>query len=72
MGEQVDHPEHYNEVPGVECIDVVEHFNFNRGNVLKYVWRAGSKDPDAEITDLRKAAWYLAREIERTEKERRR
>lgn len=62
----IDHPEHYNQHPnGYECIDVAEGFNFNLGNVIKYVWRAGLKG-DAG-TDLRKARWYLQREIERLE-----
>lgn len=64
--EQVDHPVHYNLVPGVECIDVVENFNFNRGNAIKYIWRAGSKEE--ELEDLRKAVWYLQREIYRITK----
>lgn len=62
----VDHPEHYNLHPsGIECIDVAEAFNFNLGNVIKYVWRAGLKG-DAVI-DLRKARCYLQREIDRLE-----
>lgn len=61
---EVDHPSHYNNSPsGVECIDVVEHMNFNRGNAIKYIWRAGDKGE--AITDLQKARWYLDREIER-------
>ena len=63
----VDHPKHYNQVPGIECIDVVEHFNFNRGNAIKYIWRAGDKGDIIE--DLQKALWYIHREIERVEKE---
>lgn len=63
----VDHPKHYNQVPGIECIDVVEHFNFNRGNAIKYIWRAGDKGN--EIEDLQKALWYIQREIERVTKE---
>jgi hypothetical protein len=60
----VNHPKHYRSHPsGVECITVVEHFNFNRGNAMKYIWRAGEKGN--EIEDLRKAAWYVQREIER-------
>ena len=60
----VEHPDHYAEtVPGIECIDVVQHFNFNRGNVIKYVWRAGSKGD--EVEDLRKARKYLDFEIAR-------
>jgi hypothetical protein len=64
--EAVDHPRHYNEHPsGIECINVIEHFNFNTGSALKYIWRAGLK-PGAERTeDLEKAIWYLNREIQR-------
>ena len=63
---QVDHPSHYAKHPsGVECITVTEHFNFNRGNAIKYIWRAGEKGD--EIEDLKKAAWYIAREIQRLE-----
>lgn len=58
----VNHPSHYTEiVPGIECIQVTEHFNFNRGNAIKYVWRARAKGD--EIEDLKKARWYLDREI---------
>ena len=64
--EQVNHPNHYNTL-GIECIDVVENFNFNRGNAMKYIWRAGLKG-DA-IQDLQKAAWYINREIERLQKQ---
>lgn len=67
MSEQVNHPDHYNQIAGIECIDVVEHFNFNLGNAIKYIWRAGLKSPDA-LTDLKKAVWYVQRELERLEK----
>lgn len=68
----VDHPDHYTSHPsGVECIDVTEHMNFNRGNAVKYIWRAGSKGgPEKEIEDLKKAAWYITREVRRLEKRR--
>ncbi len=60
----VDHPAHYNQHPaGIECIDVVEGFNFNVGNAIKYLWRAGLKGDTIE--DLKKAAWYVNREIQR-------
>lgn len=60
----VNHPAHYTEHPsGVECITVAEHLSFNLGSALKYIWRAGRKG-DA-IEDLRKAEWYIRREIER-------
>lgn len=64
----VNHPAHYNWHPsGVECIDIAEHFNFNRGNAIKYIWRSDEKGSTLE--QLRKARWYLDREIERLEKE---
>lgn len=67
--EAVDHPSHYTAHPsGVECIDVVEHMTFNLGNAVKYVWRAGLKSKDI-LVDLRKAEWYIRREIGRIEKE---
>lgn len=61
MSDTVNHPTHYGQVPGVECIDVVENFPFNRGNAIKYLWRAGAKGDTAE--DLRKAIWYIQREL---------
>lgn len=63
----VNHPPHYTQHPsGVECIDITEHMNFCRGNAVKYIWRAGEKG--SEIEDLKKARWYLDREIARIEK----
>lgn len=59
----VNHPRHYNQVPGIECIEVVRHFNFDRGNAIKYIWRAGDKGD--EIEDLCKAIWYLEDELKR-------
>jgi hypothetical protein len=60
----VNHPAHYTgPVPGNECIDVTRHFNFARGNAIKYIWRAGAKGN--EVEDLRKAIWYLQDEIAR-------
>jgi len=62
----VNHPPHYGSHPsGVECITIVEHMNFNVGNAIKYLWRAGLKDGVDPVEDLRKAAWYVNREIER-------
>jgi hypothetical protein len=64
-GDSVNHPPHYNKHPsGVECIQVVEQFNFNRGNAIKYVWRA---DHRRGLEDLKKARWYLDRESARLE-----
>ena len=67
MSEAVNHPKHYTSHPsGVECIQVTEHMGFNLGNVIKYLWRAEEKGRPTE--DLEKAAWYLAREIQRRKK----
>lgn len=64
MNDAVDHPKHYNSHPsGVECIDITEHMNFNLGNAMKYIWRADEKFN--AIEDLKKAAWYIDREIKR-------
>lgn len=64
----VNHPPHYNAHPsGVECITVTEHMNFNLGNAVKYIWRAGLKSKEA-IIDLEKAHWYIEREIARLKK----
>lgn len=69
MSEAINHPSHYNK-GRFEVIDVVEDWKlgFCLGNTVKYVARAGHKDPTKEIEDLKKAAWYLAREIETLEK----
>ena len=64
MNDNVNHPKHYTSHPsGVECIEITEHFNFNIGNAVKYCWRAGLKGEQVE--DLRKARWYIDREISR-------
>lgn len=60
----VNNPVHYTSHPsGVECIQVVEHMNFNLGNAIKYIWRASLKGKEKQ--DLEKAAWYINREIQR-------
>ncbi len=64
MNDPVNNPAHYTNHPsGIECIQVTEHMNFNRGNAVKYIWRCGDKGKPVE--DLRKAIWYLEREIAR-------
>jgi hypothetical protein len=64
----VNHPGHYTWLPnGVEIIDITEHMNFNRGNAVKYVARAGRKSKATELEDLKKARWYIDREISRME-----
>jgi len=63
----VNKARHYNVHPsGVECIVVVEHMNFCCGNAVKYIWRADEKGNATE--DLRKARYYIDREIARRER----
>lgn len=62
----INHPPHYTAHPsGIECIQITEHMNFCLGNAVKYIWRADRKG-DA-IADLKKARWYIDREIQRRE-----
>jgi hypothetical protein len=64
MTDMINHPPHYKAHPsGVECIQITEHMNFCLGNAVKYIWRADHKGNDIE--DLKKAEFYLRREIER-------
>lgn len=68
QSETVEHPSHYNSHPsGVECLTIVRWYNFNLGNVIKYIWRAGLKEGASELDDLRKASFYLDDEIKRRE-----
>lgn len=65
MIDPVNRPTHYTSHPsGVECITIVEHLTFNVGNAIKYLWRAGLKG-EARLEDLKKARWYVDREIQR-------
>jgi len=60
----VNSPSHYKSHPsGVECITITEHMSFNIGNAMKYLWRSGLKHDATE--DMRKAVWYINREIAR-------
>ena len=69
MKDMVNHPEHYTSHPsGIEVIQITEHMNFCLGNSVKYILRAGLKG-DA-IEDLKKARWYIDREIGRLDNER--
>ena len=70
MNKMVDHPSHYTDGK-IEVIDFIEdkHLNYHRGNAVKYISRAGKKDPTNEVEDLQKAIWYLNLEIERLKKE---
>lgn len=64
----IDHPNHYNSGK-IEVIDFIEDQNlgFCLGNAIKYICRAGKKDPDKEIEDLKKSAWYVNRRIKELE-----
>ena len=67
--EAINHPSHYADGK-IEVIDFIDDkkLNFNLGNVVKYVARAGKKDKSKELEDLKKALWYLEREISNYEK----
>lgn len=66
MTDLINHPPHYTSHPsGIECIQITEHMGFNLGNAIKYIWRADLKH-DA-IEDLKKARWYLDRELHKRE-----
>ena len=69
--DNVSHPPHYANgwSNGAEVIDLTEHLSFCAGNVVKYVCRAGRKDPDKHVEDLEKARWYLDREIARVRRQ---
>ena len=64
--EKVDHPSHYN-AGRIEVIDFIEdqNLNFHLGNAVKYISRAGKKDPKKFKEDLEKAIWYLNRELKK-------
>jgi ribosomal protein L21E len=62
----INHPSHYADgwSNGAEVIDITEHLNFNRGNAVKYLSRAGKKGgSEKELEDLQKALWYVTREV---------
>jgi hypothetical protein len=70
--DMVNHPDHYTSDPsGVECIDITRHRNFNVGNAIKYLWRAGLKEDSnksiktKQVEDLQKAVFYINDEIKR-------
>lgn len=72
MGDSVNHPAYYSG-GGIEVIDAIEAWGFgegfNRGNAIKYIARAGRKDPAKEVEDLKKARFYIDAEINRLERE---
>jgi len=68
--EAIDHPNHYGGAGNpYEAIKVIEAWDlgFCLGNVVKYISRAGKKPGEAVLKDLKKARWYLDREISRIE-----
>ena len=73
MSDAVNHPSHYTDGK-IEVIDFIEDkkLNYHRGNAVKYICRAGKKDPAKEIEDLQKAVWYINREILRLEAQKQR
>lgn len=63
---EVNKSKHYNLHPsGIECIEVIRHYNFNIGNAMKYLWRQGLKDNNPDIKDMKKAIYYIIDEIQR-------
>ena len=71
--EYVDHPSHYGgEDNPYECIKVIEAWgldkNFDLGTAVRYICRAGEKPDNPTLQDLKKARWYLDREIQKLEK----
>ena len=70
LDDAVNHPSHYTDGK-IEVIDYIEDkkLGYHLGNAVKYISRAGKKDPTKKVEDLRKAAWYVNREIERLAEE---
>lgn len=70
MNDSVNHPSHYTDGK-IEVIDFIEdkRFGYHLGNAIKYISRAGKKDPNKETEDLRKAIWYIEHHIERRNNE---
>lgn len=65
--EMVNHPNHYggkdNNYEAIKVIDAWD-LGFSLGNTVKYISRAGKKDPNKELEDLKKALWYLQHHID--------
>lgn len=69
--EQINHPNHYGGKDNLyEAIKVIDAWDlgFSLGNAVKYISRAGKKDPKKEIEDLKKALWYIEHHIEQLQK----
>ena len=70
MKEPVNHPDHYGGASNIyEAIKVIDawQLGFSLGNTVKYISRAGKKNPDKELEDLKKAKWYLDHHIKNLE-----
>ena len=68
----VNHPSHYTwlkELCGIEVLDITRHLDFNTGNAIKYLLRAGRKDPKKTIEDLEKAIFYIKDKINMLKKQ---
>lgn len=76
VNHRVEHPSYYKDPSGVECITVARYRDFNIGNALKYLWRAGFKTEegisniDKQIEDLQKAIFYIKDEINKLNNDR--
>ena len=70
MSDMVNHPSHYTD-GGIETIDFIEAKNlpYHLGNAVKYISRAGKKEPEKTAEDLKKAVWYINRYISKLEGE---
>lgn len=64
INDPVNHPPHYTQGK-IEVADFIadQKLNFDRGNAIKYICRAGAKEKNKEIQDLEKAIWYIVHEI---------
>ena len=78
--DQINHPSHYTWIKdkvGIEVIDITRHLDFDLGNAIKYILRAGKKPINksnsnlnvAAIQDLKKAIWYINDKIKMLENE---
>lgn len=68
--DNVNHPAHYT-TGKIEVIDFIDdkELGFSLGNAVKYIARAGKKDPNKTVEDLEKAIWYINHEIRRLRNE---
>jgi hypothetical protein len=65
IDDPVNHPRHYCLDNGAELINLIEHLPYCRAAAIKYIFRAGVKEPAKEVEDLRKARWMIERELKR-------